>query len=120
VADVLYIWLFGILGVNAFVSILALAHAMQQPDPFRKLAACCSTAVSITLLLAGSLLSILVPRERHARLLISYQCCSTRAQGRTLRPLSGKPLPKISDPRRVVSRPGPLSFRRWHPTRALV
>ena len=41
--------------MNAFVSILALAHAMQQPDPFRKLAACCSTAVSITLLLAGSL-----------------------------------------------------------------
>jgi hypothetical protein len=33
VADVLYIWLFGMLGVNAFVIILALAHAMQQPDP---------------------------------------------------------------------------------------
>lgn len=33
VADVLYIWLFGMLGVNAFVIILALAHAMHQPDP---------------------------------------------------------------------------------------
>ena len=33
VADFLYIWLFGMLGVNAFVIILVLAHAMQQPDP---------------------------------------------------------------------------------------
>jgi hypothetical protein len=34
VADVLYIWLFATLGVNAFVIILALAHAInwQQPD----------------------------------------------------------------------------------------
>ena len=32
-ADVPYIWLFGMLGVNAFVIILALAHAIQQPDP---------------------------------------------------------------------------------------
>ena len=50
------------------------------------------------------LLSIMVPRVQRARLLISYLCCSTRAQGRTLRPFSGKPLPKISDLQRVVTR----------------
>jgi hypothetical protein len=32
VADVLYILLFAMLGVNAFVIILAVAHAIQQPD----------------------------------------------------------------------------------------
>jgi hypothetical protein len=34
VADVLYIWLFAMLGVNAIVIILALAHAInsQRPD----------------------------------------------------------------------------------------
>ena len=33
VANVLYIWLFGMLGVNAFVIILALAHATnERPD----------------------------------------------------------------------------------------
>ena len=31
-ANVLYILLFAILGVNAFVIILAVAHAIQQPD----------------------------------------------------------------------------------------
>jgi hypothetical protein len=33
VGDVLYIWLLGMLGVNAFVIFLALAHAIQQPHP---------------------------------------------------------------------------------------
>lgn len=33
VADVLYIWLFAMLGVNAFVIVLALAHASnERPD----------------------------------------------------------------------------------------
>ena len=33
VADVLYIWLFAMLGVNAFVIVLALAHASnKRPD----------------------------------------------------------------------------------------
>jgi hypothetical protein len=32
VADVLYILLFAMLGVNAFVIMLAVAHAIQQPD----------------------------------------------------------------------------------------
>jgi hypothetical protein len=32
-ADVLYIWLFAMLGVNAFVIVLALAHATnERPD----------------------------------------------------------------------------------------
>ena len=32
-ADVVYIWLFAMLGVNAFVIILALAHATnERPD----------------------------------------------------------------------------------------
>ena len=63
-ADVLYIWLFAMLGVNAFVIVLALAHATNERPTHkrsyvmrrcRKLVACCSTAVSIILLLAGSL-----------------------------------------------------------------
>ena len=31
-ADVLCMWLFAMLGVSAFVIILGLAHAIQQPD----------------------------------------------------------------------------------------
>jgi hypothetical protein len=36
VADVPYIWLFAMLGVNAFVIILALAHAINASGPTHK------------------------------------------------------------------------------------
>ena len=98
----------------------------------RKLAACCSTAVSITLLLAGSLfLTFVDPGAARTTRSFAYQLSMLLDQStrRTLRPFSGKPLPKISDPRRVVTRRNlkirtgtslPLSFRPCHSTRALV
>ena len=115
-ADVLYIWLFAMLGVNAFVIVLALVHATNEAaGPIRDQSSwvgveswlpaarrqCRSPSFSLARYL--ELLSIPVPRERRAHFLISCQCCSTRAQERTLRPFSGKPLPKISDLQRMAT-----------------
>ena len=82
-ADVFYIWLFALAGVNAFVIVIALAHAMNcgiatnrsiVTDRCRKLVACCSTAISIAVFFAGSLIAPFVePGAARAAHSVAYR-----------------------------------------------
>lgn len=82
-ADVFYIWLFAMAGATAFVIVIALAHAMNcgiatnrsiVTDRCRKLVACCSTAISIAVFFAGSLIAPFVePGAARAAHSVAYR-----------------------------------------------
>ena len=142
-ADVVYIWLFAMLGRTPSSSSLPWltqpmsgrthkrSYVMRR---CRKLVACCSTAVSIILLLAGSLFGVFVdPGAARTTRSFAYQLSVLLDRGTrkdfasVLRQAASQNFRSTEglDPANLTNKLGlepllPVSFHPWHSTRALV